>query len=527
MKLIGNFKVGTRMAMGFGIVLALMIALTAVAISRMSFIQANLNQLVDVESTKIRLVNEMRDVVRYQSVTIRDVVMQEDFSFKKDEMKLMKQASATYRRAADELGKMLTDPKDLATLSSIVALDEKAKSTMDAALEKSLSDDHIGAGELIRQAVRPAQLTFVAALDGLLKDLESDSKTSAAQASAAYKNALVLISALGSLAVIAGLLTAYLIQRSIALPLRRSVTVAERVADGDLTQSISSKSTDEVGQLLTALGRMSDSLVEIITTIKDSAESVALGSREIASGNVDLSNRTELQASALQQTAASMEELSATVKNNASNACEAKVLATSACVVAARGGETVDEVISTMKDINESSKKIADITSVIDGIAFQTNILALNAAVEAARAGDQGRGFAVVASEVRSLAKRSASAAKEIKALIDESVRRAQLGTDLVNLAGGTMTEVVASIRRVSDIVVDISHATAEQSTGVEQIGEAITQMDQATQQNAALVEQSAAAAESLSEHAQQLLQAVSVFKLNPQVHAPHPVLLQ
>ena len=503
------------MTMGFGIVLVIMIALTAVAISRMSFIQSNLDSLVNVESVKIRLVNEMRDVVRYQSVTIRDVVMQEDFSFKKEEMKLMKQAGITYRKAADELTKMLTNPKNSSTLSNIANLDEKAKAAMDAALEKSLNDDHAGAGEVIRQTVRPAQLTLIASLDGLLKELEADSKSAAALASSAYKNALILIFALGGLAVIVGILTAYLIQRSIALPLRRSVTVAERVADGDLTQVITSKTTDEVGQLLTALGRMSDSLVGIIKTIKDSAESVALGSREIASGNIDLSNRTEMQASALQQTAASMEELGATVKNNASNANEAKTLATSACDVAARSGKAVDEVISTMKNINESSRKIADITSVIDGIAFQTNILALNAAVEAARAGEQGRGFAVVASEVRSLAKRSADAAKEIKTLIDESVSRTKQGTDLVNLAGATMTEVVTSIRRVSDLMGEISSASSEQSQGVSQVGEAVTQMDQVTQQNATLVEDMATAASSLKSQAEDLVSTVSAFNLD------------
>jgi methyl-accepting chemotaxis protein len=320
---------------------------------------------------------------------------------------------------------------------------------------------------------------------------------------------------LAGVALLAGLTIAYLIQRSVAHPLWRAVAVAERVADGDLTQSIESTSTDEVGQLLAALGRMNGSLVGIVTTLKSSAEGVSLGSSEIASGNLDLSGRTETQASALQQTAASMEQLSATVRQNADNARQASQLASGASEVAVRGGDVVGQVVTTMKGINDSSKKIADITAVIDGIAFQTNILALNAAVEAARAGEQGRGFAVVASEVRSLAQRSAAAAKEIKSLIATSVERVDQGTSLVDQAGSTMTEVVSAIRRVADIVGEISSASVEQSAGVVQVGQAITQMDQATQQNAALVEQSAAAAENLKQQAQQLVQAVSAFKLH------------
>jgi methyl-accepting chemotaxis protein len=514
MKLFANLNVGTRLALGFGIVLALMLALAAVAISRMSFIQANLEHIVEVDAAKIRLVNSMRDVVRYQSVTIRDVVMQEEFSVKKAEMKRMKEASATYRSAAGDLQNLLTDERGKSALTGIAALELKVKAVMDEALEKSLADDHAGAGELIREKVRPAQLALVGALDALLKDVESASRDSAALATNAYASALTLMAVLAGVALLAGLTIAYLIQRSVAHPLRRAVTVAERVADGDLTQSIESTSTDEVGQLLAALGRMNGSLVGIVTTLKSSAEGVSLGSSEIASGNLDLSGRTETQASALQQTAASMEQLSATVRQNADNARQANQLASGASEVAVRGGDVVGQVVTTMKGINDSSKKIADITAVIDGIAFQTNILALNAAVEAARAGEQGRGFAVVASEVRSLAQRSAAAAKEIKSLIAASVERVDQGTSLVDQAGSTMNEVVSAIRRVADIVGEISSASAEQSAGVAQVGQAITQMDQATQQNAALVEQSAAAAENLKRQAQQLVQAVSAFKL-------------
>ena len=290
--------------------------------------------------------------------------------------------------------------------------------------------------------------------------------------------------------------------------------VAVRVRDGDLTQSIEDSVRDEFSPLIAALGDMQDSLSRVVAGVRTNAQSVASASAEIASGNNDLSARTEQQASALEETAASMEELGSTVRQNADNARTANQLAMSASTVATQGGEVVAEVVETMKGINASSNKIADIISVIDGIAFQTNILALNAAVEAARAGEQGRGFAVVASEVRSLAGRSAEAAKEIKSLIMASVERVEQGTLLVDKAGATMTEVVTAIRRVTDIMGEISAASSEQSAGVGQVGEAVTQMDQATQQNAALVEEMAAAASSLNSQAGELVNAVAVFKL-------------
>ena len=300
--------------------------------------------------------------------------------------------------------------------------------------------------------------------------------------------------------------------------LKRRVTasqvVAERVRDGDLTTPVIDSGRDEFSPLLASLGDMQTSLTRVVSTVRSGSEGVATASAEIAQGNHDLSGRTEQQASALEETAASMEELSATVKQNADSARQANQLAISASTVAVKGGEVVAQVVETMKGINDSSRKISDIIQVIDGIAFQTNILALNAAVEAARAGEQGRGFAVVASEVRSLAGRSAEAAKEIKTLIGASVERVEQGTAQVDEAGVTMTEVVSSIRRVTDLMGEISAASNEQAAGVAQVGEAVTQMDQVTQQNAALVEEMAAAASSLKAQAQDLVQTVAVFKL-------------
>jgi methyl-accepting chemotaxis protein len=318
--------------------------------------------------------------------------------------------------------------------------------------------------------------------------------------------------------IVVGLLFAawfgWILARGIANPLQRAVEISDAVAHGDLSQNIPTAGSDEIATLMRSLAAMQGSLTTVVTNVRQGSEGVATASAEIAQGNSDLSARTESQASALEQTAASMEELSATVKQNADSARQANQLAMNASTVAMQGGEVVSHVIGTMKGISDASRKISDIISVIDGIAFQTNILALNAAVEAARAGEQGRGFAVVASEVRSLAGRSAEAAKEIKSLINASVERVEQGTTLVGQAGSTMTEVVNSIQRVTDIMGEISAASSEQASGVSQVGEAVTQMDQATQQNAALVEQMAAAASSLKNQAQALVQVVAVFKL-------------
>jgi methyl-accepting chemotaxis protein len=316
------------------------------------------------------------------------------------------------------------------------------------------------------------------------------------------------------LATVAMVFAALWLTRRLVQPMYHAVKVADQMAQGNLSTSVQASGNDESRQLLHALSTMQSNVGGMVRNVKSTAEGVAIASAEIAQGNHDLSSRTESQASALEQTAASMEELSSTVKQNADNAKQANQLAMSASTVAVKGGEVVAQVVDTMKDINDSSRKISDIISVIDGIAFQTNILALNAAVEAARAGEQGRGFAVVASEVRSLAGRSAEAAKEIKALIGASVQRVEHGTSLVDQAGATMTEVVSSIRRVTDIMGEISAASSEQAAGVAQVGEAVTQMDRATQQNSALVEEMAGAARNLNAQAQELVQSVAVFKL-------------
>ncbi|UJB63626.1 MCP four helix bundle domain-containing protein [Acidovorax sp. YS12] len=387
-----------------------------------------------------------------------------------------------------------------------------------------------GQAETVKLLYGDSQKAFIAMAEtiGRLAKINTDGAEQAYKASqGSYDAARAMVGAGLALAVAVAVVLGWWITRLITVPVDEAVRATREIADGNLAVSLSVRSRDEIGQLLQGLIDMRDKLAAVVSEVRGSAEGVATASAEIAQGNRDLSGRTESQASALEETAASMEQLGSTVRQNADNARQANQLALNASTVAAHGGEVVAQVVDTMRGINDSSRRIADIIGVIDGIAFQTNILALNAAVEAARAGEQGRGFAVVAGEVRSLAQRSADAAKEIKSLITASVERVEQGSQLVDQAGTTMEEVVTAIRRVTDIMGEISAASNEQASGVAQVGEAVTQMDHATQQNAALVEQSAAAAASLNQQAQDLVGAVAVFRLSQQhagaSHAPTP----
>ncbi len=398
---------------------------------------------------------------------------------------------------------------------------EQALKPASAALR---ANDWAEASSVNVKHVAPLYETLRATMAPLLK-LQADESQKAYEAAVSryeFIRNLALVSLVGGLFV-AWFFSYYLI-RELSQSLNRAIDVAHAVAHGDLTQSITSEGTDEMARLMTALAAMNQALVHVVTNVRQGSEAVATSSAEIAQGNNDLSIRTESQASALEQTASSMEELGSTVKQNADSANQANRLAMDASSVASRGGDVVAQVVDTMRGIHHSSQKIADIIGVIDSIAFQTNILALNAAVEAARAGEQGRGFAVVASEVRNLAQRSAEAAREIKGLIGDSVDRVAHGTTLVDQAGSTMSEVVAAIRRVTDIMGEISAASNQQAQGVTQVGHAVSQMDQTTQQNAALVEEMAAAASSLKSQAQELVQAVAVFQVGhvPLIRAEH-----
>jgi methyl-accepting chemotaxis protein len=419
---------------------------------------------------------------------------------------------------AEQLDILLKERGDSLGAAGLAAI-EKATAYRAAAValvEAALTDTATAQG--LRPAFERAFDELETELEALSGAIEEDANHRADGVSTQLVHAVVatggaLLLCLTCLAVL------WAVGRRLMGALSHSLVVAQAVAQGDLSRQAAAQGSNEAAQLSGALALMTEQLHAIVQTVRRTSEGVATASAQIASGNADLSQRTEQQASALQETAASMEQLGSTVKASADNARQANQLAQSASAVAIQGGEVVGQVVETMRGINDSSRKIADIISVIDGIAFQTNILALNAAVEAARAGEQGRGFAVVASEVRSLAQRSAEAAKEIKSLITASVERVEQGTVLVDRAGNTMTEVVVSIKRVTDIMGEISAAGQEQSTGVSQVGEAVSQIDQATQQNAALVEESAAAAESLKTQARQLVAAVAVFRL---AHEPH-----
>jgi methyl-accepting chemotaxis protein len=520
MNFIKNLKIGARLGLGFGFVLLLLAIVAGLGVTRMAAINGALEEITQVNNPETRLAVTMRIQLNRVGSAVRDLVLLTDEAEMAKVKTSLDAARAAYDAAEEKLGKMFdtlsgTTPKEKELFAKIKELKAKGNPPLVKVAELGLANKSEEATNVFMKEAYPAQAVWLNAL-GELADFEDKLNEEAAEAaSQAYKTARAMVISLSLVAIVLGVLAAILITRSIVAPIGQAVKVAETVAQGDLTSRIQADSRDETGQLLRAMKTMQDSLIQVVSRVRQGSESVSTASAEIASGNTDLSARTESQASALEETAASMEELNSTVKQNADNAKQANQLAQSASGVAVKGGEVVAQVVGTMREINDSSKKIADIISVIDGIAFQTNILALNAAVEAARAGEQGRGFAVVAGEVRSLAGRSAEAAKEIKGLIEASVQRVEQGTVLVDQAGQTMQEVVGSIRRVTDIMGEISAASAEQSAGVAQVGEAVSNMDQATQQNAALVEEMAAAASSLKGQAQDLVQTVAVFKLS------------
>ncbi|WP_454690521.1 methyl-accepting chemotaxis protein [Achromobacter aloeverae] len=361
----------------------------------------------------------------------------------------------------------------------------------------------------------PRSASFIDAIEEFTKYINDQQTETNQQAKHNLDLALIAVAVAVGAAILLMIVSRIVFGRVVVRPLVDAGQHFEKIAGGDLTQRVDVRSHNEIGQLYAALKRMQESLTRTVASVRRGVEEINVGSREISAGNTDLSSRTEQQAASLEETAASMEELASTVKQNADNARQANQLAASASDVAARGGSAVSEVVNTMQGISASSRKISEIVSVIDGIAFQTNILALNAAVEAARAGEQGKGFAVVAGEVRSLAQRSAQAAKEIKGLIEDSVSKVGAGSQQVERAGATMQEIVTSVRRVTDIMGEISAASEEQSSGIDQVNRAVSQMDEVTQQNAALVEEAAAAAGSLQEQAQRLAEAVAIFKIN------------
>ncbi len=518
-----NLRIGVRLGLGFCIVVLLIAAIAVTGINRIHVIGDAMHDILENRAPKIEACNEVSKGLNDVARASRTMLLVTE---KKDLDLAMRSVADGRKRAGDnmaELEKTVKHGKGLELLSALKEASVKYVGHLDRFLKLFEEGKKTEALALLVGDMRGAQWDYDTALNNLKKYEQAQMKQGMQKANDAEKLAVYLMFGFAGLATLISVLVAFFTTRSITLPMKKAVEVAQTVASGDLTSNITVSSRDETGQLMQALKDMNDSLLKIVGNIRVSSETISTASAQIATGNMDLSSRTEQQASSLEETASSMEELTSTVRQNADNALQANQLAVSASEVAVKGGEVVSQVVQTMGAINESSRKIAEIIGVIDGIAFQTNILALNAAVEAARAGEQGRGFAVVATEVRNLAQRSAAAAREIKSLIDDSVIKVGEGSRLVGQAGTTMEEVVSSIKRVHDIMSEITAASREQSDGIEQVNQAVMQMDQVTQQNAALVEEAAAAAESMQEQSTQLMQEVSAFRTGQQAAAPAP----
>lgn len=511
---IRDMKIATRLRFGFGMLALLTALVSGAAILKFIQLQDDFRLVLKDRYPKAEKLHDVNDLGNQIAHSMRNMLLMTAPADIQKERATVEQSNKAITDALEELGKLMSSDKDKAGMKAIADARAAFVSVEARFLDLASAGQSEEARNLLFEEMSPRQLAYLKTVNEEI-DVQSELMTQEGlHAERMVKQGESLMWAAGGAAMLVASLLAMWIIRSITAPLNRAVEVSRAVAEGDLSMNLQVSGQSETAQLLRSLATMADRLNGIVGSVRQNAEGVATASAQISQGNNDLSGRTEEQASALEETSASMEQLTSTVSQNADNARQANQLAIGASAVAVEGGQVVEQVVDTMKGISESSRRIADIISVIDGIAFQTNILALNAAVEAARAGERGRGFAVVASEVRSLAHRSADAAKEIKGLITTSVKRVDAGTQLVDQAGSKMNEIVSSIRRVTDIIGEISAASTEQSSGVAQIGEAVTQMDQATQQNAALVEESAAAAESLKTQAEQLVAEVAFFKL-------------
>ena len=512
--LLRKLRIGTRLAFGFGAILAMMVAVAigTVLVEKMN--RDQFTQAIAAASAKEQLAIQMKTLALEQSAAMRNIGLHSDIKAMQAEEDHIKSVQTSFDAARERILTLGLNANERAIVETIAKTDDKFDAPMKQALGLSTSFRPEEAAKVLMGEIDPLMHTMLQDLDTLIQ-LQRGAYQEAMEASLTQSNRVTLV----AVAFIAGVLVlavllAFAITRSITGPLGQAVKVARRVASGDLTSRIEASGRDEATELLSALRDMNDGLGRMVTQIRSGAESIAVGAGQVAAGNQQLSSRTEEHASSLEETASTLEEFTTTVRQNAEHAKQASQLAGTASTTAQKGGEVVSKVVTTMQEVTTSSKRISDIIGVIDGISFQTNILALNAAVEAARAGEQGRGFAVVASEVRSLAQRSAASAKEIRGLIETSVSRVEAGARLVEQAGKTMEELVASVRKVAEIMTEIASASHEQSTGIDQINRAITQMDTVVQMNASLVEEATAAATSMAHQATGLARAVSEFRL-------------
>ncbi|MBA5601183.1 HAMP domain-containing protein [Pectobacterium aroidearum] len=511
---LSNWRIGYRLGAGFSFLVLMLLVIGSVAISKLSDFHEKMDEIVSqnypltVKSNK--LIDELNGYLNNQQLLL---LLKSESEINK-QLALNKERSGKISELMEYLNQSVSDDKSVAVLRDIgdirrdfLGSANKLSSLISAGNAEAASEEYFN-------VTRVTQAKYTSKVNEFI-GIQDDKMASSAQAvGESYKNALMVLATIILISALAGLIIASLITRSVTQPLQEALGVAENVAKGDLTSEIYTDRKDETGQLLSALNNMNSSLRQIVSQVRDGAETISSAASQIAAGNQDLSARTEEQASSLEETASSMEQLTSTIRNTADNTTQATDLAASASETVKKSGAMMETVTQEMRGIRDSSQRMAEIIGVIDGIAFQTNILALNAAVEAARAGEQGRGFAVVASEVRALAQRSATAAKEIKELIDDSFKKVQDGMGLVEETGVTMNSLVTNVQGVTGIISEIAQASREQSDGINQINLAVGQIDTTTQQNAALVEESAAAALSLQDQANSLARTVSVFNL-------------
>src|SRR5471032_3000013 len=522
MNILSHLRISARLALGFAIVLLLSVCATGVALYNARANAVATKLMMAKPLAKERIVADWYVPIYSAVVRTQVIARSADETLSSTFATSISESVKTGGELLKSIDALIDNDDERAMYQQAARLREKYQAVKVAVMNAKKAGNSAEADRLYKEEFTPMADAYQAKVKQFLALQRKAIDDTAKAIDAANDRSTALLSLLTVLLVAFGSVAAWVISRSITVPLKTAIGIASTVADGDLTTRFDERMAhDEIGDLMTALKGMNDALRRIVCEVQNGTRTIATASCQIATGNQDLSQRTEEQASSLEQTASSMEELTSTVRQNADNARQANVLAQAASDVAEQGGSIVGRVVDTMGHIDASAKKIVDIIGVIDGIAFQTNILALNAAVEAARAGEQGRGFAVVATEVRNLAQRSAGAAKEIKALIGDSVEQVDIGARLVQQAGSTMDDVVASVRRVTDIMAEITSASSEQSTGIDQVNIAISQMDQVTQQNAALVEQAAAAAESMQQQAGALAHAMGVFKTGAASGAP------